>query len=128
MARFMRTLRDWARMRMTFLTVFAVIGFVVAGTVVVIACCTPPLTVGDGMAGGDGGKGGPPANVLFQGKTNSYNLNRKWMMFGLKSRPVMVTRNGDDWILISNKAGVVEISDPNGNPAVVIVRAVAKGH
>jgi hypothetical protein len=117
--RFLKTLREWARTRKAFLVVFAVIGLLVAGTVVVLAGIPPPIPV-DGMMGADSRTSTPRVTSMIvsgrNGKKYRYHVDAS-------TRPYVVTRNGVPWFTILPASGAVEIRDPNGVPSVVVIKA-----
>jgi hypothetical protein len=118
----LRALRLWAHTRTAFLVVFAAIGLIVAGTVVVIACCDPPIVV-DGMLGADHGPGGKHIRAMTVPgpQKHAYTIDPN-------IKPFVVKRDGVPWFTIwPTYGGVVEISDPNGTPGVVVIKASARG-
>lgn len=127
MHRFLKILRTWAHTRKAFLVVFAAIGLLVAGTVIVIACCDPPIVV-DGMLGADHGPGPKHVKVMNVpvpgpgGQRHAYTIDPN-------IKPFVVKRDGVPWFTIwPTYGGVVEISDPNGAPGVVVIKASGRGH
>ncbi len=122
--RFLRTLRRWARIPRALSILGLAIGFIVAGSVVVIACCdaivVPPS---DGMMGADH----KPIHLATT-VPGTHGKQYKYVVDPSTKPNYLIKRNGAPWITVSVTSGVVSISDPNGVPGVVVIKTVAKGH
>jgi hypothetical protein len=131
--RFLRALRDWARLRTTFLVVFAVIGFVVASVVgasgVVNRPCDPthpPYLPCVAMAIDSADVMSPDGLIVNPGGTATGGTTTIAYRASRIGSFYVVKRNGVPWLSISNVNGVVQIKDPNGAPSVVVIKAPAK--
>lgn len=115
--RFLRNLRPLAHTRNAFLVIVAALCLIVTGAVLAF----PPPGGGpfilNGMMGPDNFMVHPDHGRPI---TYSQKMNR--------DGSYLVSRNGVPWLTISHKNGVVEVRDPNGAPAVVIIKTTEKGH